>query len=258
MLLSGRVGLSLEPPPPGPLRLARERRGASTVLSFSDGAGRPLRVWQVPDRGWKLALRSAGPGAATLSSGVDFRPAPSSGFGSLLERSRYLLFDGSTVEGMDLDADAPALRASLDWSGFRNRFWAVLLRPAQPVSIALQTGEGLEDARLEVSPAGRPAGLELEMYLGPVEPSALSQSSPELEGLMYSGLWFWLRWICQALHALLDGIRALLPQWGLAIMARSFTVGILMRPLTAVAERLQNQLMFNLGFSFVLGASPES
>ena len=59
---------------------------------------------------------------------------------------------------------------------------------------------------------------------------------------MYSGLWFWLRWICQALYYLLTGIAMVVPQWGLAVMVLSVAVGILMRPLSKIADRLQDQV----------------
>ena len=59
---------------------------------------------------------------------------------------------------------------------------------------------------------------------------------------MYSGLWFWLRWICQGLYFLLNAIVMLVPQWGLAVMVLSVCVGILMRPLSQIADRLQNQV----------------
>ena len=59
---------------------------------------------------------------------------------------------------------------------------------------------------------------------------------------MYSGLWFWLRWICQALYYLLSAIVMIVPQWGLAVMVLSVVVGLLMRPLSKIADRLQDQV----------------
>jgi YidC/Oxa1 family membrane protein insertase len=82
----------------------------------------------------------------------------------------------------------------------------------------------------------------MDIYLGPVEPAALSQTASELEGLMYSGLWFWLRWICQVLYFLLNGIASVVPHWGLAVMVLSVLVGVLMRPLSKIADRLQDQV----------------
>ena len=52
----------------------------------------------------------------------------------------------------------------------------------------------------------------------------------------------WLRWICQALYYLLNGIAMVVPQWGLAVMVLSVLVGVLMRPLSKIADRLQDQV----------------
>jgi YidC/Oxa1 family membrane protein insertase len=59
---------------------------------------------------------------------------------------------------------------------------------------------------------------------------------------MYSGLWFWLRWICQALYYLLNAIVLVVPQWGLAVMVLSLLVGVLMQPLNKIADRLQDRV----------------
>jgi len=222
------------------LQLEREHENTTTTLSFTDQAGRVLRRWKIPDRGWTVSVTSHEAAAATLMSGAEFRPAASSGFGYLLEQSRYLIFDGTSVETIGLDDTAQATRVSNGWLGFRNRFWTAMVLPAAPVSITPVTGELVKDARVDMESTG--LGFELDIYLGPVEPGALSQAAPELESLMYSGLWFWLRWICQALYFLLNGIALAVPQWGLAVMALSVLVGVLMRPLSKIADRLQDQV----------------
>jgi YidC/Oxa1 family membrane protein insertase len=160
----------------------------------------------------------------------------------LLEQSRYLVFDGSSVESIGLDETETITRKTKDWFGFRNRFWTAVVRPAKQLSIAPLTGESVEDAKIQMLNTGQDKGFELELYLGPIEPSALSQSASELESLMYSGLWFWLRWICQALYYLLNGIAMVVPTWGLAVMVLSVLVGVLMRPLSKIADRLQDQV----------------
>jgi len=220
---------------------------ATTTLSFNDPSGVPVRRWIIPDRGWMVSVFSLGSEKATLMSGVDFRPVPSSGFGNLLEQSRYLVFDGSSVETIGLDETGRINRVSRDWFGFRNRFWTAMVRSDTPLKIAPLTGELVEDASIEmtateIAAMGRGLKIDLRLYLGPIEPGALSLSSPELESLMYSGLWFWLRWICQALYFLLNGIAMVVPQWGLAVMVLSVVVGILMRPLSKIADRLQDQV----------------
>jgi YidC/Oxa1 family membrane protein insertase len=224
------------------LQVATTRDGADTSLAFTDASGAVKRQWLIPDVGWRLNVSSSATRAARLMSGVDFRPLPSSGFGDLLERTRYLVFDGSSVETIGLDDAEPATLETSDWFGFRNRFWTVLVRPGKVVSMTVQTGETVQDALVKFTGATREQDLDLALYLGPVEPHSLADSAPELEGLMYSGLWFWLRWICQALYWLLNLISLAVPPWGLAVMALSLAVNILMRPLSMIADRLQDQV----------------
>jgi len=224
------------------LELQREHIDATTILTFSDQAGQVKRRWQIPDQGWMLSVTSHDAATASLMSGVDFRPAPSSGFGYLLEQSRYLIFDESSVETIGLDETEQITRTSNGWLGFRNRFWTAMVLPEKALSISPVTGETVEDARMDMAVTGQDQGFDLKMYLGPIEPKALSDAASELESLMYSGLWFWLRWICQALYFLLNAIAMVVPQWGLAVMVLSVLVGIMMRPLSKIADRLQDQV----------------
>jgi len=80
------------------------------------------------------------------------------------------------------------------------------------------------------------------LYFGPIEPKVLNSADANLPKLLYAGLWFWLRWICLGLFHLLAGIKLLIPSWGLAIMAMSLAVNILMLPLSRIAERFQQQV----------------
>ncbi|MCW8927083.1 MAG: membrane protein insertase YidC, partial [Xanthomonadales bacterium] len=191
--------------------------------------------------GWLIVLESSAAGAAIMS-GQDFRPAPSSGFGYLLEQTRYLVFDGDDVTSIGLDGSEPFIGTSNGWFGFRNRFWTAMVLPSDPLLIKTLTGESQQDARVEMGQGESPGGLNLDFYLGPVEPAALSDTAAELESLMYSGLWFFLRWICQGMYHLLNLIAMAVPQWGLAVMLLSLVVGILMRPLSKIADRLQDQV----------------
>ncbi|GMR15152.1 MAG: hypothetical protein BMS9Abin30_0773 [Gammaproteobacteria bacterium] len=228
------------------LQLERTEVDATTVLSFIDDGGQPVRRWQIPDQGWMVAVTTLGAHKAVLMSGEQFRPAPSSGFGYLLEQSRYLFFEGyqADVVGVDvmgLDEAEQTNRDSSGWFGFRNRFWTAMILTEATLSLSPATGESVEDALITMQLDSQ-IPLRMDLYLGPVEPVALNQAAPELENLMYSGLWFWLRWISQAFYTLLSGIVMVVPQWGLAIMVLSVLVSVLMLPLSKIADRLQDQV----------------
>ena len=110
----------------------------------------------------------------------------------------------------------------------------------------VKSGEGTMDAELRL--AANEANADSistdnwAVYLGPVEPGTLRSANPELSGVLYAGLWFWLRWICFALYYILSWIGTVIPSWGLAVMALSLTVNILMRPLSRIADRFQQQV----------------
>ena len=242
VLSAGQGMLVLQQDNSPQLQVEQVHGNSTTTLSFTDLSGQLIHRWQIPDQGWMISLGSPGTKAASLMSGENFRPVPSSGFGYLLEQSRYLIFDGSSVETIGLDESEQTTHTSNGWLGFRNRFWAAMVLPATPLSITPETGELVKDARVDLTAAEGSQGIDLDLYLGPVEPGALSGAADELESLMYSGLWFWLGWICQALYFLLNAIVVVVPQWGLAVMVLSVLVGIVMRPLSKFADRLQDQV----------------
>jgi len=228
-------------------------QGTYRVLEFEHAGGTSL-TWKIPDKGYRLQLTLGGsPAAASLAvrSGTDFQPLHSAGFGRWLEQVRYVALEARQV---DFDGDRAALdedeaRAWLtnNWAGFRNRYWALMVRPGEPARFQARTGEGRLDAALEVALHGKVQ--RFDVYVGPVEPAALAAADPALRGVLFGALWFWLRWISFALLWLLNGIHsgvaAILPpslSWGLSIMLLSLTVHILMRPLSRTAERFQDRV----------------
>lgn len=241
-VMSSRLGMLLLVPRGSRVsQSGRRREKNATILEFSSNGGKTLRRWRIPDRGWLISLEVTGMQRAELAAGEDFRPRHASGFGYLLEQTRYLFFKHGGVETAGLDETSFKPRATDDWFGFRNRFWTAMVKPGQMLEVSPQSGEQTEDASIIFDlPSTKETGFEL--YFGPVEPAALKQTAPELEALMYSGLWFWLRWICQALYTLLNAIHSVVPNWALAVMLMSVLVYVLMRPLSRIAERLQEQV----------------
>jgi len=227
--------------PDSEFSLERSNSRDRTTLTFSSPSTGESRAWTIPESGWLLQLETRGAQNAELASGTDFRPPAAAGFGEMLERVRYAWFDDSSVVSVALDDEQAAPRTSSDWFGYRNRYWAALARPAGPVQFLIRTGEVRSDAGIELDFQEHPA-MSLALYLGPLEPEALKSGAPELGQLMYSGLWFPLRWICQALFFLISAIHFVIPHWAVSIMLLSLAVSILMRPLSRIADRLQDDV----------------
>lgn len=228
-------------------------RGTGRMLVFEHESGARV-TWKIPKEGYRLELETGGttdwPGMS-VNSGADFRPRPLAGFGGWIERIRYV---GLPARSSDFDG----ARAALDeaevgtwhtdgWVGFRNRYWSFMLRADRPVDVEPRTGEGRNDAAISIMPGS--GSLHLDFYLGPIESGTLAAADPALRDLMFGALWFWLRWICFGLLWLLNAIHvvfgAALPpglSWGLTVMGLSLAVSVLMRPLTGIADRLQNDV----------------
>jgi len=206
-------------------------------LDFRNGSGTTLS-WKIPVRGYRLELNSSGVDAMAIRSGSSFRPREAAGFGNWLEQSRYAVIDSGEVTTIGLEDSEIASAGSDQWLGYRNRYWTLMAAPPSRVTAKLDTAEGNHDAGIETE---APDG-EWTFYLGPVETNILKSAGAGLEQIMYSGLWFWLRWICIGMFHLLWGIHAFIPSWGLSVMILSLAVNLLMTPLSRIAQRLQDQV----------------
>jgi YidC/Oxa1 family membrane protein insertase len=197
--------------------------------------------WKVPLEGYLIELGVSGLSGVTVTSGETFRPRDAAGFGNWLEQSRYVAMSDGSVQQIGLDEEIEEALVVDSWVGYRNRFWTLLTNTDEPVEVQLVAGEGNSDAHVHWGSAPT-ADQSISIYLGPVDPKTLSAADEALSDVLYAGLWFWLRWICFALYFLLHWIGNLIPSWGLAIMAMSLVVHVLMLPLSRLAERFQQQV----------------
>jgi YidC/Oxa1 family membrane protein insertase len=216
---------------------AENRTETHYELEFHDGSGASLR-WRIPILGYRVELEHSGIDRMSIHSGESFRPREAAGFGNWLEQSRYAVLHGGDARQIGFD-DTDTTEVTVDqWIGYRNRYWTLMAAPPKELEARIHTGESNEDAEIGIEMATG----TWSFYLGPIEPRMLSDTDPVLSHLLYAGLWFWLRWICFALFHLLAGIHAVIPSWGLAVMAMSVAVNILMTPLSRIAERFQHEV----------------
>jgi YidC/Oxa1 family membrane protein insertase len=165
-------------------------------------------------------------------------PPPAAGFAEMLDRVGRVVVTAGAIRALpDHAGEQSALRAG-DWAGVRSRFWTIVVRGAEPATLAPRPGGGL--ALLADDPARM--SWRYTFYAGPIERQALSEADPTLESMVLSGLWFWLRGLSLALLSLLRGLTILVGHPGVAIIALAVSVKILLFPLTKVADRLQEQV----------------
>lgn len=193
-----------------------------------------------------MTVRLLGPNAAAfmagrrlevqLAAGRDVFPAPAAGFTAVLDRVKRVIVGGGGVRAV---GDAPASLRGGEWAGIRSRFWAIIARPDGAASVEARPAEGI--ALVDAGEAGRPAW-RVTLYSGPIDDRALTRTDSELGRLFLDGLWFWLRALALGLLFLLRGLSAVVGHPGVAIIALAVSVKILLLPLAAVAERLQEQV----------------
>ena len=207
-------------------------------LYFTHASGQSID-WQIPSAGYRLQATVTAAGPLALRGGAGFEPREAAGFGNWLEQVRYVAVTGGEVQQIGLDEEE-RLQVDAAWAGFRNRYWGVLASTQRPQSFDLASGV----------PQSGPTVLwgesmteeDLVFYLGPIEPVELQRADKVLDGLLFAGLWSWLRWICFGFFYLLAFIHSWIPVWGLAIIALSLAAYVCMWPLSRFADRLQQQV----------------
>ena len=222
----------------GAWALSQQRLVTEQELTFQGPGGARL-TWRIPERGYRVELEMAGIDGLSLRSGTSFRPREAAGFGNWLEQSRYAVIHEGSVRQIGMDEDEAVATEVNGWLGYRNRYWTLMAGPPGPVSARLASAPERQDAEIAIERSG---GGDWSFYFGPIEPAILKNADAELASLLYAGLWFWLRWICLGMFHLLAGIKLLIPFWGLAIVAMSLAVNILMLPLSRIADRFQQQV----------------
>jgi len=229
--------ISFEPAGGGRWEQGEGNTQTDYILEFSNTSGAVL-TWRIPFQGYRLELIQSGINRVMLQSGESFRPREAAGFGNWLEQSRYVVLHSGSAQQIAFE-DTDVTESTFDqWAGYRNRYWTLMASPPSEVTAQLTTGEEALDGAIGIDAGSG----EWSFYLGPIEPKILKNADAELSNLLYAGLWFWLRWICFALFHLLAVIHMLIPSWGLAVMAMSLAVNILMMPLSRIADRFQQQV----------------
>lgn len=212
----------------------------SVQLVFTNLFTNEVRRWRIPHKGYGFGLEVSRHQDLSMASGESFLPREMAGFGGWLESLRYVTLSRGEIRQTGLGEETGGLTDATGWLGYRNRYWAAMIRSEGPaVRAAMRTGKDQAEAQVDIS-AAHAGAMRYTVYAGPVETSALERAHPELSKLMYSGLWSWLAWISAAFAWMLSAIHSFLPNWGLSIIVLSVLVQLLMRPLNRWAERLQD------------------
>jgi YidC/Oxa1 family membrane protein insertase len=225
-------------------------RIVSLHADLPGGGPRLVTAFEVSREGYEVVMtvRMVGPDAAAFMSGrrldLDLHagggllPPPAAGFAAMLERLTSVTVAPGGVRVVD-ESGVPSPLGAGEWTGFRSRFWAALVRSDGPSVLLLRPGD-----QGTLGLLGEPGRLEWRytFYSGPLLETALTRVDAPLGQLLFSGLWFWLRAMSFGLLFLLRKLTELLGHPGAAIIALAVSVKILLLPLTAVAGRLQAEV----------------
>ena len=235
------------------LRFAAEPGAAAGSATFAaelpaEGV-RVEKSFEVSPDGYRVAMTVSvlGPSAAAfmasrslaleIGTGRGLEPPRAAGFAAMLERVDAVIAGAGVraVSGRSATPLAPG-----DWTGVAGRFWTIVARSDDcGAAVEARSGPGVV-----LSPAEglHPLACRYVFYSGPIESRALAAADPRLERLLFSGLWSWLRPLSFALLWLLRALTALVGHPGSAIVLLAVSVKILLLPLTAIADRLQQQV----------------
>lgn len=177
-----------------------------------------------------------------LSHGRQFVPPPAAGFAGGLEKVTSIYLTDKVHEiSHDTEQKRTTTLDKNHWVGFRNRFWALLLRPDKG-EVILTHDSGSAEHELLIQPTVQTNEVKFQLYTGTINYAELNNNSLMLTGLLFTHLWFWMRWLCLGLLFLLNGLIHFIGNHGIAIILLSLCVKILMVPLTWIAEKWQKEV----------------
>lgn len=209
---------------------------------------RIMKSFEVAKEGYEvvMSVRLLGPNAAAFAADRHLEleldaggmsPAPAAGFAAMLERVGRVVVVSGVVHPLSDEGRTREPLPAGDWVGLRSRYWTLLARADGASRVEPRAGSGVT----LISADGR-EGWRYTFYSGPLESRLLTRADPQLEGLLFSGLWAPLRALSFALLYLFRGLTAVVGHPGIGVIALAVSVKILLLPLTAFAERLQEQV----------------
>jgi YidC/Oxa1 family membrane protein insertase len=210
-----------------------------------------------------------------LGPGLGSPPQPVRGVGGgLYSFVRPVLGTPTGVRQLEVDPKQTEVHItdSLRWGGIHQRYFLAALHPTPgaspearfcsarlwfPQSSDDSAGDEGTNARffpiltlegppLSIAP-GSELRLEYSFFFGPKDRKSLRASHGGLDDVLFSGLWGWMRWLCFAIMRLLDLLHAIIPSWGLAIIALAVVIRLLTLPVAHFGIRHQAKIAAQQG-----------
>lgn len=207
----------------------------SIEIEFRNLVSGDARRWRIPHQGYLLGLELSRPQNLSMASGEGFQPRESSGFSAWFERLRYLQIFKGRVEESSLHAGRTLDAAGQHWAGYRNRFWAAMIRPGQDATITSRAAAGQSEAQLDLY-SDSVAPLRFTVYAGPVESHSLESANADLGSLKHAGL-YPPGWLTRGLDSALKTFFSLLQNAGASVVLLALLSLAVLWPLYRYTEK---------------------
>ena len=216
-----------------------EELADEVVVRFS--ASTETYVYRVSRTRPSLILELPAGANLAVATGDSFIPDQLPGFGQVYSRVKAIQV---SEDGQDMYDDPEAGQSRLvadatNWTGVRNRYWALVAQPEGPAMDAAIGLTELDKPLVTLSSRTTDVPVVISLYAGPIEWDALVSVSPMLDEMLFAALWDFFRVLCFGMLLLLDLLYGVIGNYGFAIICLSLTVKLLMYPLTALADRWQ-------------------
>ncbi|NWD23856.1 membrane protein insertase YidC [Pseudomonas yamanorum] len=201
-----------------------------------------------------------------VGPGIGETPATGQGMGQSIYSFTELVYrnpEGITTVRLN-NADSPNGYSSLDagqwnWVGLQSRYLALIMAPANdatrpltwhasiPQSFTSETDHGSFKTSINILlPIGDSGSKPQQSYRwsvfgGGKAYTALSAQAPVLDGLLFSGLWDWMRWLSLGIMHLLHFLQQIVGSWGGAIILLAVLVRLAVYPIAKNAILAQKK-----------------
>lgn len=251
----------------------KQNRHAVTLrLSHPNGIFIIDKHWRLSEGPWRatLELTISAPGLDNsltsdplwLEVGPGVGEIPSQGLGAaqdLYSFTEVVYQDGAGVHRLRLDENNAS--ATGDWFGLHSRYFALILSPASTLTRTLHWQTILPeepqwypqhptfetrlavDVPLPVASDMVPAVYRWNVFGGGKSYMALTAAEPDVGGLLFSGLWDWMRALTVGIMHLLNAIYTAVGNWGLSIILLAVLVRLLLHPFARNAMHAQQRFV---------------
>jgi len=249
-------------------------RSVTLRLAHPQGAFEVDKRWTLGDSTWRatfaVSIRTGGMARSDtdvlkLEVGAGIGEVPSQGLGmaqGMYSYTEAVHRDPEGVHRLRLDAETPdAAGTGSEWLGLQSRYFALVLAPANDASRQLRWRASLPpspkwqprhpafetllelDLPLPAQGAHEPATFRWDVFGGGKSHSALTMSEPDLGGLLFSGLWTWMRALTVGIMHTLNAIHGIVGNWGVSIILLAVLVRVLMHPVARNAMAAQKRFV---------------